>query len=134
MILRRQWQTDPNQFINPGYNHPENYTEKQVTFGEEPFTLPGVLTLPKGDGPFPVVVLVHGSGAHDMDETVFSFKPFRDLAVGLANHGIAVLRYDKRTHTHAIKSSRESQVLDHGGNSFRCQSCGRKIEIHPKHR
>ncbi len=97
--------TDPAQFTNPAYNHPENYTETPVMFGEEPFTLPGILTIPKGDGPFPVVVLVHGSGAHDMDETVFAFKPFRDLAVGLANHGIAVLRYDKRTYTHAIKSN-----------------------------
>lgn len=97
--------TDPNQFRNPEYNHPEKYIEKPIVFGEKPFQLPGVLTVPKGEGPFPVVVLVHGSGAHDKDETIFTMKPFRDLAVGLANHGIAVLRYDKRTYTHAVKSS-----------------------------
>ncbi|WP_071393531.1 alpha/beta fold hydrolase [Bacillus tuaregi] len=97
--------SDPSQIINPDYNHPENYIEKQITIGDAPFTLPGVLTLPKGDGPFPVVVLVHGSGPNDMDETAYGFKPFRDMAVGLANHGVAVLRYDKRTNTHSIKSS-----------------------------
>jgi len=44
------------------------------------------------------VILVHGSGPHDRDETIGPNKPFRDLAWGLANRGIAVLRYEKRTH------------------------------------
>ena len=94
----------PGKYTNPSYNHPEKYTEKQVVVGEGEFALPGVLTMPKGKGPFPVVVLVQGSGAHDMDATIASLKPFRDIAVGLANEGVAVLRYDKRTYTHAIKS------------------------------
>lgn len=58
--------------------------------------LPGTLVLPRGEGPYPAVVLVHGSGAHDRDETVGPNKPFRDLARGLAARGIAVLRYEKR--------------------------------------
>ncbi|MGH7583941.1 MAG: alpha/beta hydrolase family protein, partial [Gemmatimonadales bacterium] len=61
-----------------------------------PVPLPGTLTLPAGSGPFPIVVLVHGSGANDRDETIGPNKPFRDLAWGLAERGIAVLRYDKR--------------------------------------
>lgn len=59
--------------------------------------LPGLLTLPHGDGPFAAVVLVHGSGPNDRDETIGPNKPFRDLAHGLAQRGIASLRYDKRT-------------------------------------
>lgn len=59
--------------------------------------LHGALTLPTGAGPFPAVVLVAGSGAHDMDETLGPNKPFRDIAEGLAQNGIASLRYDKRT-------------------------------------
>ncbi len=98
-------QAGPESFLNPSYNHPENYTEKQVVIGEGEFALPGVLTVPKGEGPFPVVVLVHGSGPNDMDETFTVFKPFRDIAVGLANDGIAVLRYDKRTRAHTVKTS-----------------------------
>ena len=69
--------------------------------GESPITvagaLPGLITLPEGDGPFPAVLLVHGSGPNDRDETIGPNKPFRDLAHGLAEHGIASLRYDKRT-------------------------------------
>ncbi|HEY1136536.1 MAG TPA: alpha/beta fold hydrolase [Xanthomonadaceae bacterium] len=60
--------------------------------------LPATLTLPRGAGPFPAVVVVHGSGAHDRDETIGANKPFRDIAHGLAERGIAVLRYEKRTH------------------------------------
>lgn len=70
-----------------------SYTEQAASVGD----LPGTLTLPKGAGPFPAVVLVHGSGPHDRDETIGPNKPFLDLAHGLAERGIAVLRYDKRT-------------------------------------
>jgi len=60
-------------------------------------SLPGTLTLPAGDGPFPAVILVHGSGPNNKNEAVGNVKPFRDLAEGLAAKGIAVFRYDKRT-------------------------------------
>lgn len=53
--------------------------------------------MPNGAGPFPAVVLVHGSGPNDRDETIGPNKPFKDLAWGLATRGIAVLRYEKRT-------------------------------------
>ena len=59
--------------------------------------LPGTLTLPAGKGPFPAIVLVHGSGPSDRDETIGPNKVFGDLALGLAAHGVATLRYDKRT-------------------------------------
>jgi dienelactone hydrolase len=65
--------------------------------------LSGTLTLPKtGSAPWPAVVLVHGSGPEDRDETVGGCKPFRDLAWGLAAKGIAVLRYEKRTRQYPI--------------------------------
>ena len=65
--------------------------------------LPGVLTVPKGEGPFPAVVLIHGSGSSDRDETVGSLKPFRDLAEGLAEKGIAVYRFDKRSYVYGVE-------------------------------
>lgn len=75
-----------------------SFTEHDVSVGaQNAALLPGTLSLPKGAGPFPVVVLVHGSGPHDRDETVGPNTPFRDLAYGLAERGIAVLRYEKRT-------------------------------------
>ena len=62
--------------------------------------LPGILTVPKGDGPFPAVVLLSGSGPNDKDETVGSLKPFRDIAESLAEQEIAVYRFDKRSYTY----------------------------------
>lgn len=58
--------------------------------------LHGALTVPAGHGPFPAVLLVAGSGAQDMDESLGPNKPFRDIANVLARNGIASLRYDKR--------------------------------------
>jgi uncharacterized protein len=80
----------------PPYVHPDTYVERAVTVGSSP-PLPGTLTLPKGAGPFPAVVLVHGSGPNDADETIGQVRVFADLAAGLASRGIAVLRYVKRT-------------------------------------
>ncbi len=74
---------------------PAGLGEREVTVGAAP-ALPGTITLPAGQGPWPAVVLVHGSGPNDRDETVGGAKPFRDLAWGLAQRGFLVLRYDKR--------------------------------------
>jgi dienelactone hydrolase len=76
------------------------FRDVAVTVDAGGWPLPGTLSLPSGAGPFTAVVLVHGSGQHDRDETIGSNKPFRDLAWGLASRGIAVLRYEKRTRQH----------------------------------
>ncbi len=62
--------------------------------------LNALLTTPKGEGLAPLVILVHGSGAQEMNEIsgASENKPFEDLAHGLADKGIASLRYDKRTY------------------------------------
>jgi pimeloyl-ACP methyl ester carboxylesterase len=59
-------------------------------------TLAGTLTVPRGKGPFPVALLITGSGPEDRDEMVFGHRPFLVLADHLTRHGIAVLRLDDR--------------------------------------
>ncbi|MBR4081342.1 MAG: alpha/beta fold hydrolase [Clostridia bacterium] len=76
---------------------------ENVTVGEEPYALAGVLTMPASDGLVPAVVLVHGSGPSDMNETAYAVAPFRDLAEALSKAGIAVLRYDKRTYAYGAE-------------------------------
>ncbi|MDW7667736.1 MAG: alpha/beta hydrolase [Bacillota bacterium] len=75
--------------------------EIEVTFGVEKYKLDGIITLPpSSSGPYPCVILVHGSGPSDMDESIGPNKPFKDIAEMLSNKGIAVFRYDKRTFTY----------------------------------
>lgn len=80
---------------------PEQVTEEEIALrpGQADET-GGVLMIPAREEKVPAVVLIHGSGASDRDETVYGVKPFRDIAVGLAGHGIATLRYDKYTYAH----------------------------------
>jgi len=87
-------------------------TENEVYLGSAPTALAGTLTLPPGGGPFPAVVLVHGSGPQDRDESIGPNRPFRDLAAGLAAHGIAVLRYEKRTRTYPMSFANRPFTVD----------------------
>lgn len=84
----------------PPYVDTSKFEEKEIQIGNGVWSVPGTLSLPKGDGTFPAVFLVHGSGPQDRDETIGPNRPFRDLAHGLASRGIAVLRYEKRTKQH----------------------------------
>jgi len=88
------------EYSPPPYVQEDLFVEKEIVVGEGKWALPGTLTLPKSasrDDKVAAVVLVHGSGPNDRDETVGANKPFKDLAWGLASQGIAVLRYEKRT-------------------------------------
>lgn len=78
------------------------YVEEDVTLrpGADDETA-GKLTLPEGDGPFPCVVMMQGSGASGMDETVYGVSIFAELAHMLARGGVASVRYDKYTYAHA---------------------------------
>ena len=73
---------------------PFPYQIEEVKFQNGPINLAGTLTLPPGNGPFPAVLLISGSGLQDRDETVFGHKPFWVLADHLSRTGIAVLRVD----------------------------------------
>ncbi len=77
---------------------PYPYREEDVSFENSTagIKLAGTLTIPPGKGPFPAVVLVAGSGAHDRDEALMGHRPFLVLSDYLTRRGIAVLRYDKR--------------------------------------
>ena len=73
---------------------PFPYQIEEVAFQNGDINLAGTLTVPQGDGPFPAVLLISGSGLQDRDETVFGHKPFWVLADHLSRTGIAVLRVD----------------------------------------
>lgn len=91
---------------------PANIREEELTLGLENWPLSATLTQSQRNNSCPLVILVHGSGIHDRDETIGPNKPFRDLAWGLAQEGIAVLRYEKRTASYGENSFTKGANLD----------------------
>lgn len=89
----------------PDYADAAKFEERAVTIKTERWELPGFVTLPKTPGTHPAVVLVHGSGPNDMDESIGPNKVFKDIAYGLASRGVAVLRYEKRSHKYGADLS-----------------------------
>lgn len=63
--------------------------EKSIQYG-------ATITLPQGNGPFPAVVLITGSGQQNRDEELFGHKPFAVLADYLTRKGYVVMRVDDR--------------------------------------
>ncbi|WP_158854840.1 S9 family peptidase [Halorhabdus sp. CUG00001] len=83
----------------PPYADADAYTaETRSIEATEHCDLGATLTIPDGEDTAPGVVIVHGSGPSDRNGTVGAVQLYRDLAVGLASRGIAVLRYEKRTY------------------------------------
>ena len=93
--------------------------EIQVSFPSDGLQLEGTLSLPTGSGPHPIIILIHGSGPNDRDQTLElsggnamclypnlvgdTIRNFKEIALFLMNKGYAVLRYDKRTFSHAAQ-------------------------------
>ena len=80
-----------------------DYEETDVTVGQAPYALEGVLTMPKEaseESPVPVCVFVHDFGAYDHDLTMGQTTFFKDLADALGEMGVASLRYDSRAYAY----------------------------------
>src|SRR5690606_23287968 len=77
---------------------PFPYISQDITFDnlKAKITLAGTLTMPKGKGRFPAVVLISGSGPQNRNEELMGHRPFLVLSDHLTRNGIAVLRYDDR--------------------------------------
>jgi pimeloyl-ACP methyl ester carboxylesterase len=88
--------TEPSRPQLPREPFPYRTEDVSIETPSPGVVLAGTFTFPAGEGPFPAVVLVSGSGPQDRDETIMGHKPFLVLADHLTRAGIAVLRYDDR--------------------------------------
>jgi uncharacterized protein len=113
----------------PPYADRTKFHTDEVTIGT--YKLSGTLTIPNGNGPFPAVVLIQGSGANDRDETVGANHPFADIADGLASRGIVALRYDKRTFPYRTLdppvTTVDAEVIEDGVAAVRLLQARREV-------
>jgi hypothetical protein len=75
-------------------------------------TLYGTLDLPDSSGPFPVALIIAGSGPTDRDgnQPLLKNDSLKQLGQALASRGIAALRYDKRWSGASALSPREEEL------------------------
>ena len=93
---------------------PYPYISEDITFTQEKegFLLAGTITRPQGEGPFPSVILISGSGSQNRDEALMGHRPFLVLADALTRSGIVVLRYDDRGFAESGGDAEEATTLD----------------------
>jgi triacylglycerol esterase/lipase EstA (alpha/beta hydrolase family) len=94
------------QYQPASYVDASKFYEYKKVLADPKFPTDAVLSIPNKGGKFPVVIIVTGSGATDKDLTIGPNRIYKDLAWGLSNNGIAVLRYDKRTKDYAVEMSK----------------------------
>jgi dienelactone hydrolase len=112
---------------------PPPYRVEEVTINAGDVRLSGTLTVPPGKGRHPAVVLITGSGAHNRDEELFGFKPFRIIADHLTRHGIAVLRCDDRGVGGSTGSKSTSTSADHASDMVSAvQFLKKRPDINPR--
>jgi dienelactone hydrolase len=109
----------------------DKWKEVAVTVGGK--DLPGMLTLPKGVKKPPIVILIQGSGPSDMNESIGAApnRPFEDIAHGLAERGVATLRYNKRTYQYPGNGGDtiEYEILEDAATAVKMLSNDKRIDV-----
>lgn len=92
------------------------YSQQEVTVIREGVTLVGTLNVPPGDGPFPVALMIAGSGPTDRDgnNPMMRNNALKIVADSLLKRGIASLRYDKRGIGASRQANQREEDLDFG--------------------
>ena len=114
---------------------PYPYDEAEVSYenNQDHVKLAATLTVPRGSGPFPAVVLITGSGPEDRNETIFGHRPFLVLADYLTRRGIAVLRADDRGVGGSAKGSPTDTSENYAGDALAgVEFLKTRKEINPK--
>lgn len=97
---------------SPTVTESDLFTEEEIVIATEPhLELGGFLTIPNVVEFPPVVLLVQGSGSSDRNGTIYQNVPLQDIAHGLAEQGIASLRYDKRFFTYPQEAEKSGFSL-----------------------
>lgn len=94
----------------PAYANTFGFYEIKIPFGGEKYKGEAILTVPITEKKYPCVIIVGGSGPVDKDLTFGPNRIYKDFAWGLANKGVASLRFDKRTKAYFGKLMEEHKA------------------------
>ena len=110
-LISMTGETDRRTYTTP---EPDESRYREVTFSNEAahLELAGMLFLPEGDGPFPAVVIIHGSGDSRREN-----RWYLTLTHYLQDQGIAVLLPDKRGSVKSAGDWRSSSMEDLAGDT-----------------
>ncbi|KAI9149935.1 Esterase EstD [Paramyrothecium foliicola] len=115
----------------PTYATAGTSREEHLKLGKEN-KVEAIIQLPKDTGSYPCVIFLAGSGPADKDSTIGSLKPFKDLALGLAEQRIASIRFDKITLTHAKRFRRMKSFTLVEEYMEQALDAIRKAQCHPE--
>ena len=97
------------KYQSPSYKDESRFREEDLEIKSGSVVLNATITQPH-ESHRAICLFIHGSGPQDRDLTNGVNKPFKDLAIGLAVHGISSIRYDKRTYTY--RDSMEEMTIE----------------------
>lgn len=107
---------DKNKIIGFFFVPHKEFTEQNpkdtLNIKSDGLVIKGTLLKPTNNDRKNLVILVHGSGATDRNETIGENTPFKDIATYLQDHGISSYRYDKRTFSYPESFTSQSTVYD----------------------
>ncbi|EAW20330.1 alpha/beta hydrolase [Aspergillus fischeri NRRL 181] len=113
----------------------EDVARIPLTLGKGLYRVAAELTLPASVKPsqkYPCIIFIGGSGPMDKDSTIGALRPFKDMAVGLANRGIASCRFNKFTSTIAGKLlTRNATVTLTDEYVYHVRDAIRRVRQHP---
>ena len=90
---------------------PASVKTEDVEFGEDAYKVSGTVFYKQGAVNGPCAIIIGGSGPNDRFGSVGGNQPYFDLAAGLADEGITVLIYDKRTYAYQSELSSDEITI-----------------------
>lgn len=112
---------------------PPPYAEHEFTVSNGEIRLAGTLSVPAAAGPFPLVVMITGSGAQSRDEDISGFKVFQVMADALTRQGVAVYRHDDRGVGGSTGSLAASTTADFASDALAAVSALRsRADVDPR--
>ena len=125
VLIRQLFPPEPRQYSGVTLDE-TRYTEVEFRNEVQDLDLAGLFFIPDGEGPFPVAVIIHGSGTSNREN-----RWYLTLTKHLQDNGIAVLLPDKRGSEESMGNWRTASFEDLATDTLAAIEFIRSQEIEP---